>query len=115
MSKHDAPYKEREPLKHLINEGRRNAKRKGMVFELTDKNIHLPRFCPVLGIELTFVGEAYNSPSIDRLDSAIGYTANNSVIVSWEANRLKSDATPHELWRLWMYYNNIHNERGIEK
>ena len=65
MSKHDAPYKEREPLKHLINEGRRNAKRKGMVFELTDKNIHLPRFWPVLGIELTFVGEAYISPSID--------------------------------------------------
>lgn len=37
------------------------------------------------------------APSLDRLNPAEGYTPSNIRIISWRANRLKSDATVAEL------------------
>lgn len=55
--------------------------------------------CPILGIELAWGGGATgrdNSPSIDRLENTRGYTPDNCRVISWRANRLKSDATDEE-------------------
>lgn len=43
------------------------------------------------------------SPSIDRVDTSKGYTPENCRVISWRANRLKSDATPEELVLLLAY------------
>lgn len=60
----------------------------------------------MLGIPLEFSQSSRtdNTPSIDRVDNSKGYVKNNIVIVSWRANRLKSDATPYELRRLAKFY-----------
>lgn len=54
--------------------------------------------CPVLGIELGWGDyRGGSSASIDRIDSTKGYTKDNCRVISWRANRLKSDATFEEL------------------
>jgi hypothetical protein len=38
-----------------------------------------------------------NSPSLDRIDTSKGYVKGNVWVISWRANKLKSDATLAEL------------------
>lgn len=82
-------------------------RRKDASCDLTVDDITIPETCPVLGIPLIVEvgnGRSDNTPSIDRVDNRLGYVKDNIVIVSWRANRLKSDATPDELRRLAKYY-----------
>jgi hypothetical protein len=57
----------------------------------------------VLGIKINYEGNkgqrgfVNDSPSIDRLDSSLGYVKGNVKIICWRANRVKSDATVEEL------------------
>jgi len=37
-----------------------------------------------------------NSATIDRIDNGLGYVKDNVLIVSWRANRLKSDGTAED-------------------
>jgi len=56
-----------------------------------------PDICPVLGIPINY--ETYGlacSPTFDRIDSAIGYVDGNVRIISYRANRLRSNATFEE-------------------
>jgi len=68
----------------------------------------LPEKCPVLGIPLVYGMNSrenrFASPSLDRINSALGYIPGNVVVVSWRANSLKKDATPTELRALADYY-----------
>ena len=61
--------------------------------------------CPVTGIEF-FYDKSYEThgksghpakPSIDRIDSSLGYTKDNSRIVSNLANKMKSSWTDEEI------------------
>jgi hypothetical protein len=59
----------------------------------------------VLGIELSFDNvsgcrQNPNSPSVDQLDSAKGYSSDNIRIVSWRANDIKGNASLGELQRV---------------
>lgn len=77
------------------------------------EKIDLPVVCPVLGIKLDYEGgkgiRGEDSPSIDRIDSKRGYTANNVIIICWRANRLKNDGTPEEHLKIAEYYKNLQN------
>jgi hypothetical protein len=71
------------------------------------ETMEVPEYCPVFGIKLNYDGvekqgwtRTDNSPSIDRIDSSKGYTADNIQIISWRANRIKNDSTPEELRKL---------------
>jgi hypothetical protein len=46
-------------------------------------------------------------PSVDRIDNSRGYTHDNIVIVSFKANRLKSNASIEELQRLANFYGGL--------
>ena len=46
------------------------------------------------------VSEREDSPSLDRLDSSLGYTPENVWWISYRANRLKNDSTLEELEKL---------------
>lgn len=72
----------------------------------------MPTHCPALGVELKR-GDIHDSPSLDRLDPARGYTIDNVAWVSQRANRIKNDATLAELYRVadWCYEE--HRRRGI--
>lgn len=98
-------WKERLKLS-LLRSAKRRAEAKGLAFAIGREHIPIPVICPALGIELQepVAGDGFanreNSPSIDRIDSSLGYVPGNVVVISWRANSLKRDATPDELRRI---------------
>lgn len=84
-----------------------NAKRRGIEFTITEKDIQWNTICPIFGIPLDYNAKGhaqYNSPSIDRIYNTKGYVPGNVHVVSFRANSLKKDATIEELETLvtWM-------------
>ncbi len=92
----------------MLSQARCRAREDNLIFDLAFGDIIIPTTCPVLGIDL-FVGgtrqQKDHSPSLDRIDSSKGYTKDNTIVVSWRANKLKSNATPQELQMLAEFYN----------
>lgn len=99
----------RDPeIKTLYNRLKRSAQKRNIEFTLSVTDLHdlsFPITCPVLGIPMTFNrGRPQdNSYSVDRIDSSIGYTIDNIRVISFRANRLKSDATQSEITKLADY------------
>ena len=96
----------------------RNAKeravKKGIPFDIEVEDIIIPTVCPVLGIQIYPAfrkdnGDRFsnNSPSIDRIDITKGYTKGNIMVISWRANRIKSDATIEEIKLIAQYYGKL--------
>ena len=78
------------------------AKRKNLEFSIAVEDILIPITCPVLGIPLNIekFGVRYDSPSLDRRNSSLGYTKENIWVISSRANLLKNNASVDELYRL---------------
>lgn len=99
-------FQRTQPLKYMLNRIRGSAKRRGLEFSLLETDFQtLPKYCPVLNIELKYPGEALNADdpaiaSIDRIDNSMGYIAGNVAIISLRANKLKRDASLEELQAL---------------
>lgn len=57
--------------------------------------------CPLLGLKISYNNNKpqYDSPSVDRIDPAKGYTIDNCEVISQRANQIKSDARLEELER----------------
>lgn len=72
----------------------------------------IPIFCPVLGLPLYRnsggAAQGPNSPSIDRINPALGYVRGNVKVISSKANAIKSNATPEELLRVAAYFQEFH-------
>lgn len=99
-------------IKQLYNQLKAGALKRGIAFDLTLtdlNNLSFPITCPIIGIPLKFNrGKALdNSYSIDRIDSNLGYTIDNIVVISNRVNKLKSDATLEELNAIVIYYNEL--------
>jgi hypothetical protein len=90
-------------LQMLINASKQRAKKKNLEHTLTLDELKelYPQDgkCPVFGIILEFgdAGFRDNSPSLDKIDPKGGYTKDNVQVLSWKANRFKTDATVKEL------------------
>lgn len=94
---------------NLLRGARGRARAANLQFSLTKADIIVPAVCPVLGIVLG-MGTKYGrdgSPSIDRINNSLGYVPDNIIVVSWRANRLKSDATPDELKAIAAFYDKV--------
>lgn len=88
---------------------KRNAKKAGVPFNLELSDITLPTHCPVLGLELKR-GEGKfcdTSPSVDRIIPELGYVKGNIAVVSWKANRIKTNAAIAELVAVANFYNTL--------
>jgi hypothetical protein len=83
----------------MVYRARKNAAKAGVLFDLTENDITVPEYCPVLGVRLQRgVGKpCYASPSLDRIVPAKGYVRGNVRVISYRANALKRDATLEEL------------------
>ena len=92
----------------LLMSAQRRAKNKNIPFDLVYEDIIIPEVCPVLNMPIKS-GKAMsdNNPSIDRVDNSKGYTKDNIRIISWKANRIKSNSTIEELTLLVEYMNSI--------
>ena len=88
---------------------RQRAKRHGMECDLKTNDIVIPDLCPLLGIPLFFTDgkQAANTPSIDRIDNSKGYTRDNIQIISWEANRLKSNVTADQARTMKVFWERL--------
>jgi hypothetical protein len=104
------------PSKYLVGMAKYRAKKAGLVFSITSRDIDIPKFCPVLGIELGPVGggNRSNSPSIDRIDNSKGYIPGNVLVVSHRANCLKRDATLLEMQRIADFYTRLSRRNSID-
>ena len=89
----------------MYNMAKHRAKKKGLPFTIRLSDIVIPERCPVLGFPLERCGKRprEHSPSLDRIDNALGYVPGNVAVISQHANHLKSDATIEELEAVLKY------------
>ena len=82
-----------------------SAKKRGLENTITPDDIDIPETCPVLGIKLRPGGSGFKDDlaSVDRIDSSLGYVPGNIRVISWRANRLKSDNTIETLEKILAY------------
>lgn len=97
--------------KAIYNRLKASAKKRGIPFDLRVTDLYelsYPVTCPINGLVLRWnKGKAQDdSYSFDRIDSTKGYTIDNLQVISWRANRLKSDATLLELEQLSTFHQN---------
>lgn len=83
----------------LWNKAKERAKVKHLEFSILPEDIIIPTICPLLNIPLIKGIKTMhnNSPTLDRIDTTKGYTKDNIWVISWRANRLKSDSSLNEL------------------
>ena len=89
----------------ILRNARLRAQSRGLDFNIDYSDIEMPENCPVLGTKISYGGgrQNENSPSLDRIDSSKGYVKGNVRVISWRANRIKSDATLAELESIVRY------------
>lgn len=99
-------WKEQNPkwawVVSVVGGARARAKRSGVPFDITNEYVYAltSDACPVFGSPFVFLGMGRitaSSPSLDRLNPALGYTQGNVVVISNKANMIKSSATWKEV------------------
>ena len=126
MSRLQADGRTEELEYTLWNAAKQRAKKQGLPFDLSPldlKEIGIPDICPVLGIPINKApgdgtGERNdNSPSLDKFIPSLGYVKGNVHVISWRANRFKSDGTPEEWQKIaaWCQQEEVKRKmRGSE-
>jgi hypothetical protein len=102
-------YRSNNPEKYLLHNSRSRAKKCGFEHNLTEGDINIPDVCPVFGALLVLTvggGRSDFSPSLDRIDSNLGYIKGNIQVLSWRANNLKSNGTLEEFKQLVRFMGN---------
>jgi len=84
--------------KYLVHNAKQRAKKYGIPFDITYKDIVIPECCPYLGIKLVPFSE-WSSPSLDKIIPELGYVKGNIQVISTKANTMKNSATHDELVR----------------
>ena len=106
-----------DPRGQTLTNARYRAKKKGLEFSLTYETCPpLPTHCPVLGVKLEYGGgntsEAKsNSPSLDRIDNTKGYTPDNVIWVSSEANVIRGRSHWMKILRVGEFYRDLDLQR----
>lgn len=83
----------------LLAKARERSIEKKIAFSLTRSDIKWNDICPYLGIPLIFGSRKLHmsSPSLDRINSALGYIPGNVEVISYQANTMKHAASPEQL------------------
>jgi hypothetical protein len=94
------------PERGLLRLAQRRCKKSGVVCTITEKDIVVPEFCPILGLKLEFgeMDNRNNSPSLDRIIPELGYVPGNVAVISYRANRIKNEGLAEEHRKIadWM-------------
>jgi len=92
--------------KNLWRKAKYRAKSKNLEFNISLEDIIVPENCPVLDtkLEVSNIKRTGNSPSLDRIDNSKGYVKGNVIVISFRANRIKSDASIDELEKIANFY-----------
>lgn len=97
----------KNPIKYWAavthSNARKRAISKGVPFALKVADIErlaVP-VCPALGLRLQYgkgTGISDSSPALDRIEPAKGYVVGNLWVLSHQANNIKSNATPDQIY-----------------
>lgn len=100
---------------YLFLEARTRAKRQGLQFSLLPQDVQIPASCPVFGFQLSS-SKRDTSASLDRKDSSKGYIRGNVWVISYLANRMKSNATELQLVQFaqWILENFDDSARRLD-
>lgn len=97
----------RDLIRSMYNNAKNRAAKQNIPFTISKDDIIIPAVCPVLNISLDWaVGMGRmrdSSPSLDRVIPEKGYIPGNVVVISWLANRIKSNATLDQLQAVCQY------------
>jgi hypothetical protein len=102
----------KKDFKSIWSQLKNSAKKRGIPFDLKLSDIDqigIPLSCPILGFPIFFHRDKVQDDSIsfDRIDSSKGYTLDNLIVISYRANKIKSDATLSELKKIVNFYENL--------
>jgi hypothetical protein len=89
---------------YLWQAAKKRAAEAGMEFTIKVEDVVIPTHCPILGNPI--VMHTWYAASIDRIDSAKGYTPDNIWVISRKANSMKLNATAEELIKFSQYWLN---------
>lgn len=84
---------------YLFYAAKARSEKLGIPFNLEKSDIAIPEVCPVLGIPLE-QGDKNKAPSVDRIRPELGYVKGNVAVISFRANKIKSNATADELQKV---------------
>lgn len=89
----------RNPQKKMFTAARARAKKKGLLFDIDQRDVIVPEHCPVFGysLEVRKGVSSTNSPTLDRIDNSRGYVKGNVWVISKRANTLKNDGSLEDL------------------
>lgn len=98
----------KNPKAYILSRARGRAKVEGVPFSITVADFEIPEFCPIFPeLKLEFSSgrgsRPDNIPSLDRIVPELGYVPGNVAVISFRANRLKSDASVKDLRRLLLW------------
>jgi hypothetical protein len=91
--------KSRTPEYIMWQMAKHRAAEKGIPFSITVNDVVIPERCPMLNIPLFQANGVLhdNSPTLDRRNGAEGYVKGNIRVISYKANRSKSNLTLEEM------------------
>ena len=94
------------PEKQMFRGVKKRVREKGyeMTIELSD--ISIPEFCPIFAWIKLELGGGDSAPTLDRIDNSLGYVKGNIQVISYRANRMKSDGSLNELIALGKWAEN---------
>ncbi len=84
------------PALYLLKYAKSRARYDNLEFNIVLEDIVIPEVCPYLGTPIQMFDKQY-AASLDRIDSSKGYTKDNIQVISYLANRMKSNATEEQL------------------
>lgn len=94
----------KHPEYYLFNNAKQRAKKTNRNFSINISDIQIPKYCPILGIELSEVrSRNYAAPSVDRIDNSKDYIKGNIAVISRQANSRKGDMSKEDIKRLYEY------------
>lgn len=115
---HEIKKKLENPIGYMLEKAKSRAKKAGLPFNVTCADIEKPIFCPVFGYELNYTNLSVrgktkgsivppNAASLDRIIPDLGYVKGNVIVVSFEANRLKNNASLQQMKKLYEFYQTL--------
>ena len=110
----NATHLTQKDFKLLWNNLKSSAEKRSIPFSLSLSDmddIGIPIVCPILGLPLYFHRNKVEDDSIsfDRIDSSKGYSVDNLIVISYRANKLKSNATLDEMRKLVNFYEQLNS------
>lgn len=90
-------WRKNNPEKQMMRGVKKRVREKGYESNIDLSDIVIPEYCPIFPWIKLELGGGDSAPTLDRIDNGIGYIKGNVQVISYRANRMKSDANRDEL------------------